>query len=168
MFIERLKLKNIADQISVWLSSDHFECLDVDWDASSRTLRVYIDHLHGVGFEQCTAVSQLLIAKDELDDLIPCEFNLEVSSPGIERPLRTLDHFKKSFEDGASINVKLTEKVHNRRHGIGTITSINNSLLTLKTAEGVWEFPVEMVLKAFQLADWDNVIKNAKQDVNVS
>ncbi|MCX6126467.1 MAG: hypothetical protein NTV34_17165, partial [Proteobacteria bacterium] len=138
MFIERNKLREIADLMSGWLAPDGFECLDLDWEASSRTLRVFVDHPSGVGFKECGDVSAKLIEIEELDQLIPCEFNLEVSSPGIERPMRTTAHFKIAFDAHASIDVKLTEKVNGRRKGVGLITVLENNAVTLKTAEGDW------------------------------
>lgn len=162
MFIERNKLREIADLVSVWLGPDGFDCLDLDWEASSRTLRVFVDHPKGVGFKECAEVSAKLIEIEELDQLIPCEFNLEVSSPGIERPMRTIAHFNTAFEARASIDVKLTEKINGRRKGVGLITVLENDTVTLKTAEGDWSFSIDMVSKAVQLADWDFVVKNAR------
>lgn len=163
MFIERHTLRDIADRISGWLSADGFECLDVDWEAAARILRVYVDHPNGVGFEECTIVSEKLISIEELDHLIPCEFNLEISSPGIERPIRTEAHFAAAMAARAEIDVKLVEKVNNRKKGVGHISAIKDGEITMKTAEGIWTFPWEKVLKAYQLADWDVVTKNAKE-----
>lgn len=165
MFIERTKLLEIADNITDWLSEDGFECLDVEWEASSRTLRVYIDHKNGVGFEECGVVSSKLVLNEELDQLIPCEFSLEISSPGIERPLRTKSHFYQAFQSNARVDVKLVDKVNNRKKGVGVITTLaDDGLITMKTTEGVWTFPLDKVLKATQLiSDWDSVVKNAKE-----
>ena len=159
MFIERSRLRDIAEKISGWLSSDGFECIDTDWDAPSRTLRVFVDHpVKGVNLDDCALVSHKLVEIEELDQLIPCEFNLEISSPGIERPLRTLAHFQGAFTENADIEVKLVEKHENRRNGVGKITAINEAgEITLKTAEGVWTFPIDAVLRAVKRADWENV-----------
>ncbi len=164
MFIERSKIRDIADKITSWLASDGFECVDLDWDPQPRNLTVYVDHPKGVGFEECVAISERLVAIEELDQLIPCEFTLEVSSPGIERPLRTFDHFKEAFKEKAFAEVKLEEKVNNRKNGKGQIIDFSDTgELTLKTAEGIWTFPIDKVLKATKLADWDVVTKNAKE-----
>lgn len=158
MFIERSRLRDIADKITDWLSPEGYECIDTDWDASSRTLRVFVDHPNGIDLDQCAQVSQKLVEIEELDRLIPCEFNLEISSPGIERPLRTLEHFKTAFAENLSVEIKLVEKHQNRRNGVGKITEIStDGNITLKTAEGIWTFPVDAVLRATKLADWANV-----------
>lgn len=166
MFIERSKLHNIADRITSWLAADGFECLDLEWEASTRTLRVFVDHAKGVGLDECAAVSSKLVEMEELDQLIPCEFSLEVSSPGIERPLRTLEHFKGAMTAHSQIDVKLVDKVNNRRKGVGSITAIEADVITMKTSEGIWTFPWDKVLKATQLADWDAVTRNAKEPVS--
>lgn len=166
MFIDRPKLRDIADKITEWLSPDGFDCLDTEWDPPTRTLRVYVDHPRGVGFEQCTAVSHKLVEIQELDDLIPCEFSLEISSPGIERPLRTTQHFLEAMQAGARIEVKLTEKHNNRRNGVGIISEItDDDVVTMKTAEGIWTFPLTLVLKATRLADWENVAMHEQPSV---
>ena len=158
MFIERPRLRDIADKISLWLQTDGFECLDTDWDPASRTLRAYIDHPNGIGFDQCVAISERLVESEELDKLIPCDFNIEVSSPGIERPLRTKAHFLSAMNEGARVDVKLTEKYSNRRKGIGLITAIaDDDLVDLRTEEGPWTFPLDLVQKALKLVDWTQV-----------
>ena len=159
MFIERSRLRDIADKITGWLSPDGFECIDTDWDAQSRTLRVFVDNpTKGVALDDCALVSHKLVEIEELDQLIACEFNLEVSSPGIERPLRTLEHFKAAFGENSDVEIKLIEKHQNSRNGVGKITSISESgEITLKTTEGVWTFPVNSVQRAVKLADWEKV-----------
>ena len=158
MFIDRPRLRDIADKITAWLTPDGFECLDTDWDPAARALVVYIDHANGVGFDQCALVTEKLVQCEELDTLIPCEFSLEVSSPGIERPLRTRAHFESALKDQAKVDVKLTEKSSNRRKGVGVISSLtDDGMVSMKTEEGPWSFPLDMVQKAFRLVDWDQV-----------
>ena len=158
MFIDRPRLRDIADKITLWLSPDGFECLDTDWDPAARSLRIYIDHFSGVGFQECARVSEKLIQCDELDALIPCDFSLEVSSPGIERPIRTRAHFEGAMNELTKVDVKLTEKFANRRNGVGVITSItDDNMVALKTEEGPWTFPLDLVQKAFKLVDWSQV-----------
>ncbi|MCX6116914.1 MAG: hypothetical protein NT027_05190 [Proteobacteria bacterium] len=163
MFIERSKICEIADKVTSWIESDGFECVDLSWDPQPRILTVYIDHPNGVGFEQCVSISEKLVQNEELDQMIPCDFSLEVSSPGIERPLRTQSHFMQAFNDKVQIDVKLIEKVNGRKKGIGSIDKIDGEQLTLKTTEGVWVFEISKVLKANRLADWSEVSRNAKE-----
>lgn len=62
------------------------DVLDVELDSPRETVRVYVDHPDGVGLDRCTEVTHLI--RDTCPD-----FSLEVSSPGMERPLRRPEHF---------------------------------------------------------------------------
>lgn len=158
LFIERAKLHEIADLTTKLLAPNGFACIDAEWDAQSRTLRLYVDHERGIDLDECVKVSNQLVESPELDALLPFEFNLEISSPGIERPLRTIEHFKSAQSEGCQIEVKLTEKYKNRRKGVGTILEITpDEMISMKTAEGPWIFPWHMVLKATKVVDWDKV-----------
>ena len=158
MFIERVKLHEIADLVTSLLDTDGYSCLDADWEAPSRTLRLFVDHADGVDLDQCAKISGRLVEAPELDALLPFEFNLEISSPGIERPIRTISHFRDALTEGCQIDVKLTEKYQNRRKGVGSIKEIGaDNMISMKTAEGPWTFPWNMVLKATKVVDWDKV-----------
>jgi ribosome maturation factor RimP len=158
LFIERAKLHQIADTVTQLLASSNFVCLDAEWDAHTRTLRVFIDHPEGVDIDQCAKVSGLLVESTELDAILNFDFNLEVSSPGIERPLRTLADFECARSDSFAIEVKLTEKYKNRRKGVGRVTNISaDHMISMTTAEGPWIFPWSMVLKATKVVDWSTL-----------
>jgi ribosome maturation factor RimP len=158
LFLERAKLHEIADQVTILLAAGGFSCLDAEWEAHSRTLRLYVDHASGIDLDECAKISNQLVDSPELDAMLPFEFNLEISSPGIERPLRTIDHFQTALLEGFQIDVKLTEKFMNRRKGVGMIVEINpDNMISMKTTEGPWTFPWHMVLKATKVVDWDKI-----------
>lgn len=158
LFIDRAKLHEIADQATVLLSPNGFTCIDAEWEAQSRTLRLFIDHQDGINLDECAKASHLLTESPELDKLMPIDFNLEISSPGIERPIRTIEHFREAHQGQFQIDVKLTEKFENRRKGTGSITEIgSDNTIFLKTTEGPWSFPWNMVLKASKVVDWNKI-----------
>lgn len=67
-------------------------------------LRVYISHKDGVNLDKCAHVSRMISPILDIEEPIHGKYNLEVSSPGIERKLKTLHHFKCSI--GSDIKVK--------------------------------------------------------------
>jgi len=101
----------------------------VDVEFKSGVLRVSVDREGGVDLEALTdanrAVSTLL---DELDP-IPGQYSLEVSSPGIERPLRTPAHFAKAI--GATVTVKTRPQVPGDRRLRGILTASDEDGFTL-------------------------------------
>jgi len=93
------------DSIEAFLATERVE-LD-DLELSGRTLRVVVDAEDGIDLEHITnvsrGVSRLL---DESEDLVPESYNLEVTSPGLERKLRRPRHFEKAI--GRDVRVKTT------------------------------------------------------------
>jgi ribosome maturation factor RimP len=137
------------------LSSYGFTCLDAEWEPHSRTLRLFIDHADGIDLDQCAKVSGILVESPDLDAILDCEYNLEVSSPGVERPVRTIADFQSVRAENCQIDVKLTEKYKNRRKGVGRVAEISpDQMISMTTAEGHWTFPWSMVLKATKVVDW--------------
>jgi len=64
---------------------------------SRQLLRIFIDRPTGVVVEDCVSVSRLLGARLDLEDLIPSAFTIEVSSPGLDRPLKTTRDFERNL-----------------------------------------------------------------------
>ncbi len=158
MFIDRAKLHEIADQATVLLAPNGFTCIDAEWEAQSCTLRLFIDHQDGINLDECAKASHLLTESPEFDKVMPIDFNLEISSPGIERPIRTLEHFREAHQGQFQIDVKLSEKFENRRKGVGFISEIgSDNTIFLKTTEGPWSFPWNLVLKASKVVDWSKI-----------
>lgn len=158
MVIERTKLHAIADLVTQLVAEDGFICLDAEWEVHTRTLRLFMDHANGVTLDECARISNVLVESPALEEVLPGEYNLEISSPGIERPIRTIEHFQLAKNEGFQVDVKLTEKFKNRRKGVGTVIEISaDDMISMKTTEGLWTFPWHMVLKATKVVDWDKV-----------
>ncbi len=83
------------------------------------TLRVFIDCLSGVTLDDCERVSRQVGAILDVEDPIPGEYTLEVSSPGIDRPLFTPPQFERYL--GAEANVRLRVPLDGRRRFRGVI-----------------------------------------------
>ena len=77
------------------LVRDGYELVDVEWvrGGGRWTLRVFIDREGGVQIDDCQAVSRTIEPILDVEDFIEPAYDLEVSSPGLERPLRTPEHF---------------------------------------------------------------------------
>ncbi len=98
------KIQQIAEQVALregcYLYDLEFVSL-----GQGRTLRVFIDKEKGIGVEDCARVSRALNLLLDVEDSIPGKYHLEVSSPGLDRPLKLPWHFEKSI--GKKIIVKL-------------------------------------------------------------
>ncbi len=113
----------------------------VDVEMKSGVLQVTVDREGGVDLEALTAANRAVSAVlDELDPF-PGRYSLEVSSPGIERTLRTPTHFAKAV--GATVTVKTRPQVPGERRLRGTLVVSDNEGFTL-AVEGSEDEPVRL------------------------
>ncbi len=92
------------------------------------TVRLFIDKEGGVGVEDCADVSRQVSAILDVEDPIADKYNLEVSSPGLDRPLFTLAQYERFI--GQDILVHLRIPVSDRRKWQGKLEKIDNDMLT--------------------------------------
>lgn len=96
-------------------------------------LRIFIDHENGINVDDCAEVSRQVGAILDVEDPISSEYSLEVSSPGLDRPLFDLPHFQAVI--GETINVKISMPLNGRRKFKGKLVSIENDTLIV-TVDG--------------------------------
>ncbi|MCH9770005.1 MAG: ribosome maturation factor RimP [Gammaproteobacteria bacterium] len=92
-------------------------------------LRVYIDGPHGIGVDDCAKVSRQLSAVLDVEDPIASAYQLEVSSPGLERPLFKPAHYKNTC--GQRIKVRLRVPKAGQRNFNGTLKAVTDETITL-------------------------------------
>ena len=120
--------------------------LEIVGAKKSPTIRVYIDTEHGVGFDELSsAQSWIGELMDELDPF-PGAYMLEVSSPGIDRPLRTLAHFKRFAGEKAVI--KTIKPLDGRSTFSGTLKGTQDDKVLIECDGTLFEVPYEAVKKA--------------------
>ncbi|WP_316673807.1 ribosome maturation factor RimP [uncultured Tolumonas sp.] len=93
------------------------------------TLRVYIDHANGISVDDCAAVSHQVSALLDVEDPITTEYYLEVSSPGMDRPLLKPEHFARYIGQVTAVTLRMA--VNNRRKYKGTIKQVEREMITL-------------------------------------
>jgi len=160
--MDRKKLDEIVNIVNQTLmtpdekADQKYECIEADWLGNEKTLRLYIDSSRGMTLDSCVACTRILNNLKSLDESIPGTYRLEVSSPGLERPLRRREHFERHL--GAVVQVRLQEKFHDRRNGVGKLVSISNEEgVVLETPQGRWSFPFDQIYKASLVYDWGSV-----------
>lgn len=159
--MNRESLNKLIDEIDTVIRPQGFRCIETQWLASGMpVLRLYIDHVdtnnkEGVTVDECAEVSRLL--SDFLDSKIEQQYNLEVSSPGVERPLRKMEHFIDQLNNGKKIKVKLLSPSFNRSNGTGELIDINQkeNMVTLSTDNGPWSFSLDKLKQASLVYDWN-------------
>jgi len=92
-------------------------------------LRIYIDHENGINVDDCAEVSRQVGAILDVEDPISTEYNLEVSSPGLDRPLFNKAHYQEIV--GETVSVKLSIPLNGRRKFKGKLSAIENDSLII-------------------------------------
>ncbi|EGR0109792.1 ribosome maturation factor RimP [Vibrio vulnificus] len=110
------------------------------------TLRIYIDHENGITVEDCAEVSHQVSAVLDVEDPISVAYSLEVSSPGLDRPLFKPAHYEQFI--GQEVNVVLKMAVANRRKWKGEIHSVDGEAITLTIDGQQEEFALSNISKA--------------------
>jgi len=97
--------------------------------ASGGLLRLYIDSPEGISLDDCERVSRAVSVALDSADPIPGSYTLEVSSPGLDRVLRTPAHFERFA--GERVRVEMTHPVDGRKRFSGQLTAVTEREITL-------------------------------------
>lgn len=110
-------------------------------------LRIYIDKEQGITLDDCSAVSHQISAMLDVEDPIQGEYNLEVSSPGLDRPLFEVAQYKKFI--GNRIKVRTHNPLDNRRNFVGVLQQVDETNdIHLLTDAGEVILPFSSIEKA--------------------
>jgi len=142
------RLSRIEDVIRPVLTSHGLDLVDAEWRREGHrfALRLFIDKVGGVGIADCQRVSAE--AGDVLDasGLIPGSYDLQVSSPGLDRQLRKDREFR--WAVGKQVHFWLREPVDGRIELSARLAGVGPDSLTVETASGSVAVPREAVQKA--------------------
>jgi ribosome maturation factor RimP len=121
-------------------------------------VRVFVDADGGIDLDTVAEVSDELSRGLDLRDPIAGRYTLEVSSPGIERSLRSPEHFRLSI--GGRAVVKATEPVFATGHRAeGFIANADDGSVTLETSDGNFELPYDVIKSARMVFEWTGASK---------
>jgi len=125
--------------------------------SGASTLRVYIDHERGITLDDCASVSDQLSGVLDVDDPISGHYDLEVSSPGLDRPLIFPEHFERFA--GQRVKVRLAEKIEGRRNLEGVLLGLGADsgppgLIRLEADGRAWEIPLAALESARLVPDF--------------
>ena len=113
----------------------------------NMTVRIYIDKPEGVTLEDCSAVSHAIETVIDADDFIPTPYVLEISSPGLERPLFSIRDFEKFA--GKKAKVKTSDAVDGQANFNGRIIAVEDlDILFEDKTNGTVRIPFDKVAKA--------------------
>ena len=128
--------KNLIKQVTVIaekaVKNTDLRIFDIEYvkESGINILRIYIDKDTGVDLEDCTIVSNLISDELDRDDPIDEAYNLEVSSPGIDRPFKSDEDYQKNLN--GLVEVKLYKKLNDSKMYVGKLKSFNSEVIELE------------------------------------
>ncbi|HHX77128.1 MAG TPA: ribosome maturation factor RimP [Firmicutes bacterium] len=137
-------------------SCKEYELVDVEFvkERGRKVLRVTIDKEGGITLADCEKISRSLGDYLDQKDPIDASYNLEVSSPGIERPLKKEADFERF--SGRRIKVTTYAPVGARKNFTGTLLGLEERNVILAGEEDRYVIPFELIAKAHLIFDYDS------------
>jgi ribosome maturation factor RimP len=139
------EVREIAEPI---LTSEGYELVDLEYRRETHgwVLRFYLDREGGVTVEECAEVSGEVGAVLEVKDIIPNPYILEVSSPGLTRPLKKPEDFNKYRN--RLVKIRLQEPLEGRKNFKGTLLGLEGEKVRLEIEGRVYDLPFQGIAKA--------------------
>jgi ribosome maturation factor RimP len=148
-------LEEVADLAEAVARRRSLRLWDVEFGGrpGSTVVRVFVDSEKGVDLDTIARVSEELSRALDLKDPVPGRYTLEVSSPGLERNLKTPEHFRLSI--GRRVVLKTLEPLQGDSHRLeGEIDSAGETSAKVRTDGGVVEVPYRDVKSARTIFEW--------------
>lgn len=139
--------QKLTELISAPVEALGFELVGIEFiRGRMSTLRIYIDSENGISVDDCADVSHQVSAVLDVEDPITTAYNLEVSSPGLDRPLFTAAHYERFI--GEEVSLTLRMGVQNRRRWVGTIKGVEGETIILNVEGKDEMFALSNIQKA--------------------
>jgi ribosome maturation factor RimP len=153
--VEKEMVDRVREMVDPILLDEGMELVDIEYRRESKgwVLRLYLEKEGGVTLDDCTRVSQEVGRSLDVEDFIQTPYTLEVSSPGLTRPLKTEKDFMKYRYH--FIKVKTVDPIENRRQFKGKLLGVSENRIEIEVSGGVFQIPLSNVAKANLEIDGD-------------
>lgn len=140
----RTQIEDIAKKIC---QDMHLALYDIDEKLTQkgRIVIVYLTKIGGVTLDECAQFSRRLGDELETLDIIPERYFLEVSSPGVERPLKLKIHYKSAISEKVAVEWQTDE---GKKSAMGTLTEVNPDSIVIDDRGTVIEIPFTAIMRA--------------------
>ncbi len=150
-WIDVLNIEQIVESVAVSLG---YEVVKVEFvpQKKSSILRVYIDSEEGITIEDCEKVSRQISAVMDVEDPIASRYTLEVSSPGIYRPLVKPEHFERFC--GQRVKVSTHNLYLGRKRFAGQLTEVSDTGIVVEVDGEAYDLPFNDINDAKLFPEW--------------
>ncbi len=130
------KNEQVSELLAPCVQALGYELVGVEFHPNSvnALVRVYIDKADGINLDDCMAVNEQVSGVLDVEDPIPNKYTLEVSSPGLDRPLFNLRDFQRFI--GKPAKIRLSRPIERQRNFKGNIVAVQGDWITLETEDG--------------------------------
>jgi len=136
--------RRLIDLLEAPINALGYELVDLELRTGGRgLLRIYIDTERGVTLDDCEHVSKQLSALLDVEDPLPGAYVLEVSSPGLDRRLRTPEHFAK-FK-GEEIKIRLIRAQEGRKRFRGRLCGYEDGAVSIEVDGNMWQLSLDNI-----------------------
>ena len=142
----------VADMLQEFLQQEGYELYNIEFIKEGRDwfLRVYLDKVSGEGYigtEDCEKVSRYLSEKLDEEDPIEQNYYLEVSSPGMDRPLLKREHYERYT--GSEVEIKLYKGKDGTKNIAGVLNGLDGKIVTVTDHDNKeWKLELSEIAKA--------------------
>jgi ribosome maturation factor RimP len=140
--------ESIEELVTPIINENRLELVDVEYKKEGKNwfLRIFIDKEGGVTVHDCTRVSRQIEDLIEVEEAVPSSYILEVSSPGLDRPLKKEEDFLR-FK-GQRAHVTTYTPIHEQKNFKGTIRDFQKDVLFMDIDNQSVEIPKNQIAKA--------------------
>jgi len=139
--------ERLIDLLESPVTAMGYELVDVEARMGGNgLLRLYIDQEAGIDLDDCERVSRQIGAFLDVEEAMPGSYTLEVSSPGLDRPLRTAEHFMRFVDQEAKI--RLAMPVDGRRNFRGRLRGVEDENVLIEVDGVQWRLPLTDIAAA--------------------
>ena len=147
------RIWEVATQIA---DGEGMEVIDVELrpegSRRGRVLRLYLDKHGGPNIDELGRVSRQLSELLDTQDIVEGSYTLEVSSPGINRPLKKPEHFQRFI--GKRVRVRTGDMIDGRRSFLGILKAVTGEKISIEVEGKQYEIPFSMIEKSNYEHDW--------------
>ena len=142
------KLEQLQALLAPVVEALGYECWGIEFISQGKhsVLRIYIDHANGIFVDDCEKVSRQVSGVLDVEDPVSSEYTLEVSSPGMDRPLFTLEQYAKHV--GEQVKIRLRGPFEGRRNFQGLLRGVEEQDVVVQVDNHEYLLPIDLIDKA--------------------
>jgi ribosome maturation factor RimP len=159
---EREIVERLRAMIHPIVLNEGMEVVDIEYrrESGGWILRLILDKEGGVTLDDCTRVSQEVGRSLDVEDILQTSYTLEVSSPGLTRPLKSEKDFMKYLH--RLVKVKTVDPIQNRRQFKGKLLGVSKNEVEIEVEREIFQIPLSNVAKANLEIDQDVLRKERR------